>query len=100
MALHERASAGLGAAAEAVQLVPFHPDAVYTEDERDAAEFVTRSPLPIIHLLRCADIRRAEADWEGGDIASANADRLRGAGGGALAGMLARFRRMMEGTPE
>ena len=80
---------------EAIQLVPFHPEALYSETERDAAEYATRSPLPVIHLLRCSDIRRAEAEWEGGDIPSANADRLRGMGAAALAGMLARFRRMM-----
>jgi hypothetical protein len=38
--------------------------------------------------------RRAEAEWEGGDIPSANADRLRGEGAGSLAGALARFRRI------
>lgn len=93
--LLRRASADPSCAAEAVQLVPFHPDALYSETERDAAEFATRSPLPIIHLLRYADIRRAEAEWEGGDIASANADRLRGLGVAALAGMLGRFRRAL-----
>ena len=92
MALHERAEQA--AASPAVQLVPFHPEAEYSETERDAAEYATRSPLPVIHLLRWADVRRAEAEWEGGDISSANEDRLRGMGVGALAGLLARFKRM------
>ena len=83
------------AATDAIQLVPFHPEALYSETERDAAEYATRSPLPIIHLLRCSDIKRAEAEWEGGDVTSANEDRLRGVGAAALAGMLARIRRMM-----
>jgi hypothetical protein len=38
------------------QLVPFHPRAQYGEDGRDAAEYATRAPLPIIHLLRDADV--------------------------------------------
>jgi hypothetical protein len=83
---------------EAIQLVPFHPEALYSETERDAAEYATRSPLPVIHLLRCSDIRRAEAEWEGADIPSTNADRLRGMGAATLAGTLARFRRMIDGA--
>jgi hypothetical protein len=57
-----------------------------------------------MHALRCcsADVtcvwircrRRVEAEWEGGDIPSANAERLRGEGAGALAGALAAFRRL------
>jgi hypothetical protein len=42
--------------------------------------------------IRCR--RRVEAEWEGGDIPSANAERLRGEGAGALAGALAAFRRL------
>ena len=98
MALHQRAEEA--ADAPAVQLVPFHPDAVYSDSERDAADYATRSPLPVIHLLRWADVRRAEAEWQGGDISSANEDRLRGMGVGALAGLLARFRRMVSGETE
>ncbi len=94
MALHERAEQT--SSSQAVQLVPFHPDAAYSDAERDAAEFATRSPVPIIHLLRWSDVHRAEAEWEGGDIVSENADRLRGQGVGALAGLLASFRRMMD----
>ena len=45
-------------------------------------------------LTRATRGSRAEADWEGGDIPSANADRLRGVGAGALAGMLAGFRQL------
>ena len=80
--------------ADRTQLVPFHPCALYGDDERDAAEFATRAPLPIVHLLREADVRRAETEWDGGDIVSANADRLRGEGVGALAGALAAFQRI------
>ncbi len=94
MAFHTEASKAAAAITDRTQLVPFHPCAVYGEDERDAAEYATRAPLPIVHLLREADVRRAEAEWEGGDIVSANADRLRGQGAGALAGALASFRRL------
>ena len=39
--------------------MPFHPAAQYGDDARDAAEYATRAPLPIIHLLRDADVRCA-----------------------------------------
>ena len=48
----------------------------------------------LTRLTRAARGSRAEADWEGGDIPSANADRLRGVGAGALAGMLSGFRQL------
>ena len=92
--------------------MPFHPQALYGDLDDDPAEYATRSPVPIIHLLRQSDVRRgertaashaaadaaphrrAELEWEGGDIPSANAERLRGVGAGALAGALAGFKRL------
>jgi len=76
--------------------VPFHPEAVFSDAPgADAADYATRSPFPMLHLLRDQDVSRAETSWQGAHIPSANADRLRGAGVGMLAGMLARFRAMV-----
>ena len=82
-----------------VQVVPFHPEAMYESDHDskhpgDAAEYATRSPVPMLHLLRTSDVERAERGWEGPDICDTNAGRLRGLGMARVDGMLARFRRM------
>ena len=45
-----------------VQVLAFHPHAVYS-DCLDAADWSTRSPLPLLHLLRGDDVDRAEARW-------------------------------------
>ena len=85
-----------------VQVVPVHPEALYDGDpdstqHADAAEYATRSPVPMLHLLRTSDVERAEREWEGPDICDSNASRLRGLGTNGLDGMLARFRRMALG---
>lgn len=93
MALRERL---LRTLPPSLQAVPFHPRAVFDDggggpaDPNDAAQFVARSPLPVLHLLRVGDVARAEAGWEGPEIGEANAARLRGLGAGVLASMLAR----------
>lgn len=71
---------------DAVQLLPFHPDASYSEDGvHDPADFSTRSPLPLLHLLREADVAKAEEAWVAGaeganTIQERNAAYLRGLG--------------------
>ena len=56
-----------------IQLLAFHPDASFGDDEgeEDAAEWAgdpadwsMRSPMPMLHLLRDADVVAAEASWE------------------------------------
>jgi hypothetical protein len=69
---------------ENIQVVPFHPAAVYSEND-DPADFSARSPHPTLHLLRNSDVERAEAGWRGADIKEANAAQLRGIGAGRLA---------------
>ena len=100
-----------------IQVVPFHPEAEYASDDEDceeetheegarpprhgpgcdAAEYVTRSPVPLLHLLRTSDVERAEKSWSGPDIPEANASRLRGMGAPAVGAMLAKFKRMVAG---
>jgi hypothetical protein len=46
-----------------VQVLPFHPDAAYSDAAHDPAHVSTRSPLPILHLLREADVDAAEEGW-------------------------------------
>ena len=85
-----------------VQILPFHPLATYgaagededadedvDEDEEaqaaqlDAFDFSTRSPVPMLHLLRQADVDAGEEQWfsQGGlPIQERNAAYLRGIG--------------------
>eukprot|EP00964_Phaeocystis_antarctica_P084297 scaffold53061_cov54-Phaeocystis_antarctica.AAC.5 len=89
-----------------VQILPFHPLATYgaagddededdgdeDEDEEDEAQeaaqldafdFSTRSPVPMLHLLRQADVDAGEEQWfsQGGlPIQERNAAYLRGIG--------------------
>ena len=68
-----------------IQVVPFHPDAAFSDSERDAADFATRSPLPMLHLLRDSDVETAEARWVAAHpeplfIQERNAAYLRGLG--------------------
>ena len=85
-----------------VQVLPFHPLATYSaagEDEEgeddegededalaahlDAFDFSTRSPVPMLHLLRQADVDAGEEQWfaQGGlPIQERNAAYLRGMG--------------------
>lgn len=75
----------------AIQVVLFHPHAAWGDGDeslRDAADFSTRSPVPMLHLLRDSDVVGAEAAWvrqhadaaEVPDIQQANAAWLRGIG--------------------
>jgi len=41
-----------------IQVVPFHPNATYGDDE-DAYNYATRSPYPMLHLLRESDLEIA-----------------------------------------
>jgi len=75
-----------------VQALPFHPLATYSaagedeeveDDEGDAFDFSTRSPVPMLHLLRQADVDAGEEQWfaQGGlPIQERNAAYLRGMG--------------------
>ena len=76
-----------------LQAVPFHPRAEFYDMPGDAAEFVARSPEPVIHLLRVADVEGADAAWRGPEISAANEARLRGVGAGRLASLLAQCSR-------
>jgi hypothetical protein len=56
---------------------------------QDPSEFVSRSPFPVLHLLRQADVDSAESGWVSlgrlpGDIPEANSSLLRGLGWSAL----------------
>uniref|UniRef100_A0A7S2AY05 Uncharacterized protein n=1 Tax=Octactis speculum TaxID=3111310 RepID=A0A7S2AY05_9STRA len=46
-----------------IQVLPFHPDATFTDVQSDAADFSSRSPVPMLHLLRDADVEMAEYEW-------------------------------------
>lgn len=64
MALHSMAEAveADGVAAARVQVLAFHPQAAFG-DAADAADVAMRSPYPMLHLLRDADVQAAEAEW-------------------------------------
>ncbi|GAB5365919.1 hypothetical protein AAMO2058_001099800 [Amorphochlora amoebiformis] len=46
-----------------VQVVPFHPNATFTDSmEEDAYDYATRSPYPMLHLLRDSDLDGASLE--------------------------------------
>ena len=57
------AMANSDASAAPVQVLAFHPHAAYGDVEHDAADFATRSPVPMLHLLRDSDVVAAEELW-------------------------------------
>lgn len=68
-----------------VLVLAFHPDATYGESPADAADVAMRSPTPMLHLLREADVEAAEAEWlerhgTPPNIQERNAAYLRGMG--------------------
>ena len=82
-----------------VQVVPFHPAATFEDSPSPAVDFSSRSPVPVVHLLRQADVDAARAVWPmvGGDAAAKrdfldlpaeNSRRLRRVGSERLASML------------
>ena len=72
---------------EEVQLVAFHPDFQYQEnpDPNDPANLTNRSPTPLIHLLRTADVAEVVAQHpDTTAIPLANAVLLRAMGHDAV----------------
>lgn len=106
-ALHEDSEdlTGTGSGDQAlrgtIDLLAFHPDRVdrgpgCSGDPRDPGHFSTRSPFPLLQLLRAADLAAARSQWaarHGGPGALSlllqNKDRLRDLGHAALASRLA-----------
>jgi hypothetical protein len=75
-----------------IQLLAFHPDATFSDNPADAADFSMRSPYPMLHLLRDSDVVEAEEQWasqhapaEPPSIQDRNAAFLRGLGYDAVA---------------
>ena len=85
MEFQEAAEAHISRAdAAAIQLLAFHPLAEF-ETPEDPADLSLRSPHPLIHLLRDADVVAAEEQWmqahgEPPSIQERNAAYLRGLG--------------------
>jgi len=53
----------------AIQLATFHPDYQFGDAPEDAASHWTnRSPFPVLHLLREADVERALESRDGDDV--------------------------------
>jgi len=70
---------------KAMQIVPFHPEADFSDIDNDPACFVARSPVPLLHLLRQSDVERAEEvlltlNKHPGDVAEENTARMHGLG--------------------
>eukprot|EP00466_Bigelowiella_natans_P003086 jgi/Bigna1/70793/fgenesh1_pg.13_\ len=67
--LPQASTAAFEATGGAIQVVPFHPNATYAEED-DAYDFSTRSPYPTLHLLRESDLRAAETELQSrfGDV--------------------------------
>jgi len=85
-----------------LDVVPFHPLALFSEgdsppNETDPAQFATRSPLPLVHLLRNCDVAEAERLWDGHDVVAANKERLRGVGWAALVKAMAGYAALADG---
>lgn len=62
-----------------LQVASFHPDYLYAGNDRDdPANCVTRSPYPLLHLLREASVDRAVAVFpDASEIVNKNVDTLR-----------------------
>ena len=58
------------------QLVAFHPRFVFADTDFDhLGNYVNRSPMPILHILRSEEIARALKNPKDGEIISFNNDR-------------------------
>ena len=100
MFLQEREASKLEAQASGdadpdIQLLAFHPRAQFGESFEDPADLALRSPYPVLHLLRDADVLAAEASWmsmhapnTAPGIQERNAALLRGIGYEAAAAAL------------
>lgn len=63
---------------EHFQLVTFHPGFYFENtNEDDVENFVNRSPYPIIHILRNAEIEMAKSRSTGLDISLKNSEKLK-----------------------
>lgn len=64
-----------------VQIAAFHPDFTFGDaSTSDITNYVNRSPLPMIHLLREEEVTRAVDEWDnkgGSSIWENNYDILR-----------------------
>lgn len=71
---------------EEFQLIGFHPQFLFADaDEDDAANYVNRSPHPVLHLLRQDDVTAAvDAHPDSLSISSVNQKLLRSMGGSRL----------------
>ena len=74
--------------ARKVQVMAFHPDWVFEgAPPEDPANAVQRSPLPLLHLIRWADVHEAiDAHKDIGQVAVRNARLLRQRAGWAVPG--------------
>ncbi len=77
-----------------LQVASFHPDYQYEGNERhDPANCVTRSPYPMLHLLREASVDRAVAAFpDASEIVNKNVSTLRALGLDGFQRLIARVR--------
>ncbi len=75
------------------QIVAFHPDFVFSgESHNHAGNFVNRSPYPMIHLLRVAEVSKALASLDKNtDIANTNKLKLEEIGSLKLINLLQKY---------
>ena len=65
----------------AIQLATFHPDYQFGDAPEDAASHWTdRSPFPVLHLLREADVERALESKDGDDVWKRNVSAVEALG--------------------
>ena len=87
-----------------VQVVPFHPRAEFEDSPDACVDYSSRAPVPVVHLLRQADVDAARVTWPlfGGDdtdgqefldLPAINSRRLRRVGREKLEEMLATCQR-------
>lgn len=78
------------------QLVEFHPQLVFGDHpEEDAANFINRSPYPMIHILRKEEVKDAiESHPNISNVPLINIDNMRSIGYAKLDSLLKRYRSM------
>lgn len=82
-----------------LQLATFHPEYRFDgEDENDASHFTNRSPFPMLHIIREADIERALASVDHPErIPERNQRHMRRMGVARIAACLPELRFLIKG---
>lgn len=90
LALIEQGLAEAGLEGE-IQVASFHPDYRFADTDDEVTAYTNRTPYPVFHLLREADLEAAIAEHpDVEDVPAQNIARVRALGIGAMRALLAR----------